>query len=320
MIAAIAVFVLVVGAIMGSYHGLMQLPGWMAARKLDRRLREVTLGTDPVAGQKKSLITEQKVGPLPALDKALGGANSSLAQLIEQSGVATTPSAIMLACVLSGLVMGVALFIVVRRPIFMPIAFIAGATIPIIFLKHKRTARLKKFEEQFPDALDLMARALRAGHAFQTSMGMVAEELPAPVGIEFKKAFEQQNFGLPLREVLDELAQRVALLDVKFFVTAVTIQRETGGNLAEILDNLAHVVRERFKILRQVRVHTAHGRFTGYVLLSLPAALGVALTFINPDHMKLLFNEKMGQTMIIVAIIMQTIGYVWIRKIIKIEV
>jgi tight adherence protein B len=216
--------------------------------------------------------------------------------------------------------MAVALFIVVRRPIFMPIAFIAGATLPIIFLKQKRNARLKKFEEQFPDALDLMARALRAGHAFQTSMGMVAEELPAPVGIEFKKAFEQQNFGLPLREVLDQLAERVSLLDVKFFVTAVTIQRETGGNLAEILDNLAHVVRERFKILRQVRVHTAHGRFTGYVLLSLPAALGVALTFINPDHMKLLFNEKMGQTMIIVAIIMQTIGYVWIRKIIKIEV
>ena len=111
-----------------------------------------------------------------------------------------------------------------------------------------------------------------------------------------------------------------SLLDVRFFVTAVLIQRETGGNLAEILDNLAHVVRERFKILRQVRVHTAHGRFTGYVLLSLPAALGIALTFINPDHMKLLFNEKMGQTMIIVAIIMQTIGYVWIRKIIKIEV
>jgi hypothetical protein len=118
---------------------------------------------------------------------------------------------------------------------------------------------MKKFEEQFPDALDLLSRALRAGHAFQTAMGMVADELPAPVGIEFKKAFEQQNFGLPLREVLDLLGERVPLLDVKFFSTAVTIQRETGGNLAEILDNLAHVVRERFKILRQVRVHTAHG-------------------------------------------------------------
>ena len=319
MVAALAVFVLVVGLIMGGYYGLMQVPGFLAARRLDRRLREVSLTHDPVAGP-KSLITEQKVGPLPALDKALGGANSSLAKLIEQSGVTTTPSAIMLLCLLAGLVMAVAALVVLRRPIFAPIFGIAGMSVPILWLKHKRTARLKRFEEQFPDALDLMSRALRAGHAFQTSMGMVAEELPAPVGIEFKKAFEQQNFGLPLRDVLDQLAERVTLLDVKFFVTAVTIQRETGGNLAEILDNLAHVVRERFKILRQVRVHTAHGRFTGYVLLSLPAALGIALTFINPEHMKLLYTEKMGQMMIVVAIIMQTIGYVWIRKIIKIEV
>jgi tight adherence protein B len=123
-----------------------------------------------------------------------------------------------------------------------------------------------------------------------------------------------------MEAALQETADRLGTAEFQFFVITLAIQRETGGNLAEILDNLAHVVRERFKILRQVRVHTAHGRFTGYVLLSLPAALGIALTFINPDHMKLLFNEKMGQTMIIVAIIMQTIGYVWIRKIIKIEV
>ncbi|HYM23510.1 MAG TPA: type II secretion system F family protein, partial [Vicinamibacterales bacterium] len=112
----------------------------------------------------------------------------------------------------------------------------------------------------------------------------------------------------------------VPLLDVRFFVTAVMIQRDTGGNLAEILDNLAHVVRERFKILRQVRVHTAHGRFTGYVLLGLPAALGIALSFINPDHMNLLFKEHMGQVMLVIAIVMQTIGYFWIRQVIKIEV
>ena len=116
------------------------------------------------------------------------------------------------------------------------------------------------------------------------------------------------------------LGERVPLLDVKFFSTAVTIQRETGGNLAEILDNLAHVVRERFKILRQVRVHTAHGRFTGYVLLALPAALALALMLINPEHMNLLFKEKMGQQMIMGAIVMQSVGYVWIRQIIKIEV
>jgi tight adherence protein B len=191
---------------------------------------------------------------------------------------------------------------------------------PWLWLRHRRSARMKRFEEQFPEALDLLSRAIRAGHAFQTAMGMCADELPAPVGVEFRKSFDQQNFGLPLKDTLNEMAERVPILDMKFFVTAVLIQRETGGNLAEILDNLAHVVRERFKILRQVRVHTAHGRFTGYVLLALPAALGVALSFINPDHMDLLFKERMGQMMIMGAIVMQTIGYIWIRQVIKIEV
>ncbi len=115
---------------------------------------------------------------------------------------------------------------------------------------------------------------------------MVGDDLTEPVGPEFKKTFDEQNFGLPLRDVLNQLAERVPILDVRFFVTAVLIQRDTGGNLSEILDNLAHVVRERFKIRRQVRVHTAHGRFTGYVLLALPAALAVALSFINPEHMQ----------------------------------
>jgi len=151
-------------------------------------------------------------------------------------------------------------------------------------------------------------------------MCIVADELNEPVGPEFKKAFDRQNFGLPLRDALNELAERIGNLDVRFFVTAVLIQRETGGNLAEILDNLAYVVRERFKIRRQVRVHTAHGRFTAWVLLSLPAALAVLLTVINPDHMGLLFHEHMGQMMILGAIVMQTVGYFWIRKVIKIEV
>jgi tight adherence protein B len=192
--------------------------------------------------------------------------------------------------------------------------------VPTLFLKRRRSVRLKKFEEQFPEALDLLSRAIRAGHAFQTAMSMVASELKEPVGPEFKKTFEQQNFGLPLRDALNDLADRIDILDVRFFVTAVLIQRESGGNLAEILDNLAHVVRERFKILRQVRVHTAHGRFTGWVLLALPAALAVALFFINPDHMRLLFEQHLGQMMLLGAMVMQTIGFIWIRQVIKIEV
>ena len=141
-----------------------------------------------------------------------------------------------------------------------------------------------------------------------------------PVGPEFRKTFDEQNFGLPLKDALENLTLRIPILDMRFFATAVLIQRETGGNLSEILENLAHVVRERFKIKRQVRVHTAHGRFTGYVLLALPASLAIALSFINPEHMNLLFREKMGQTMLMGAIVMQTIGFVWIRQVIKIEV
>jgi tight adherence protein B len=149
---------------------------------------------------------------------------------------------------------------------------------------------------------------------------MVADELGDPVGPEFRKTYDQQNFGLPLKDCLFDLADRMPLLDVRFFATAVTIQRETGGNLAEILDKLAYVVRERFKILRQVRVHSAHGRFTGYVLLALPAVLGVALSYLSPDHMNTLFTEPMGRTMLLGAGVMQTVGYFWIRQVIKIEV
>jgi tight adherence protein B len=219
-----------------------------------------------------------------------------------------------------GTVAGALGILFVGQPSAGLIAAPIGAALPTMWLMKRRSARLAKFEEEFPEALDLLSRAIRAGHAFQTGLGMVAEEMRAPVGPEFKKVFDQQNFGLPMRDAMNGLAQRVPLLDVRFFITAVAIQRESGGNLSEILDNLSHVVRERFKIQRQVRVHSAHGRITGFVLLALPAALGVALTFINPDHMKLLFEEQMGRTMLMAVIVMQTIGFVWIRKVMKIEV
>jgi tight adherence protein B len=165
-----------------------------------------------------------------------------------------------------------------------------------------------------------MSRALRAGHAFATGLKMVTDELDAPVGPEFRKIFDEQNFGLPIKDALANLTVRVPLIDVRFFATAVMIQRDTGGNLSEILENLAHVVRERFKILRQVRVYTAHGRMTGYVLLALPAVLAVALSFINPEHMNLLFRERMGQMLLGGALAMQFIGYMWIKQVVKIEV
>jgi tight adherence protein B len=319
---ALLVFVVVTGLIAGSYFAITYMPGMMAKRELDKRLRDVSFASDGSESEETSILRKITDGPLPAVDKYLkdSRSGSGLTRLIEQSGVQTTPSAIMLVTVILAGVFGLVTALLVPRPYAGPLAALIGAFLPFGYLMNRRTRRLNRFEEQFPEALDLLSRAVRAGHAFQTAMGMVADELSEPVGPEFKKAFDRQNFGLPLREALDEMAMRIGNLDVRFFVTAVLIQRETGGNLAEILDNLAYVVRERFKIRRQVRVHTAHGRFTAWVLLSLPAALAVALTFINPDHMGLLFHEHMGQIMIMGAIVMQTIGYIWIRKVIKIEV
>jgi tight adherence protein B len=323
MLPALAVFVLVAGAIIGVYYAATWLPGYLAARRLDQRLHDVSFGGGEIDPKDDSTVVKHSLqGPLPAMDRALSksGVGMGLAKLIEQSGVKTTPSAIVMVSLVVAAAAGFAARVAVPLPIAAPAAAALAAMVPYGFLRNRRSKRMKRFEEQFPEALDMLSRAIRAGHAFQTAMGMVADELPDPVGPEFKKTFDQQNYGLPLKDALNELSDRLKMLDVRFFVTAVLIQRDTGGNLAEILDNLAHVVRERFKILRQVRVHTAHGRFTGYVLLALPAAVGIALSFINPEHMGLLFHERMGQIMLMGAMVMQTVGYLWIRQVIKIEV
>ena len=321
MLLAIGVFLIVTGIAMGVGWAISAIPGNLAQKRLEKRLREVGSVSSTTTGETASVVRQDEQGPLPAVQKLLGktGAGAGLSRLIDQSGVRATTGGILLV---SGALAVLGMFgVLMFSPVgaAAPIGLLLGA-LPILFLLQRRSARIKKFEEQFPEALDLLARALRAGHAFQTSLGMVADEVAEPVGPEFKKTFDQQNFGLPLKECLFELADRMPLLDVRFFATAVTIQRETGGNLAEILDNLAYVVRERFKILRQVRVHTAHGRFTGYVLLALPAVLGIILSYLSPDHMNTLFTEPMGKQMLLGAGVMQTVGYFWIKQVIKIEV
>jgi tight adherence protein B len=315
------VFLFVVGLIVGGY--LAAVPR-TTGRELEQRLREVATASPSSAESgvsDESILKRVMEGPLPMLDRLVSqGAGSRLGLLIEQSGVRTTGSAIVMFSIGIGIGLGLLAFLFVPQPFAAPVLMLLGAYAPFAWLKHKRSVRLKKFEEQFPEALDVLSRAIRAGHAFQTALGMVADEMPAPVGPEMKKTFDQQNYGLPLKDALNDLAERINIIDVRFFVTAVMIQRDTGGNLSEILDNLAHVVRERFKILRQVRVHTAHGRFTSYVLLSLPAFLAVALSILNPEHMQPMFRERMGQMMIMGAIALQGLGYLWIRQVIKIEV
>ena len=316
------VFLFVTGLIVGGY--LAAVPNNTAGRDLEKRLRDVATPSPSAAEAgmaDESILKRVMEGPLPMLDRLVSqGAGSRLGLLIEQSGVRTTGSAIVMVSIGLAVGLGLLTYLFVPQPLAAPVVALLGAFVPFGYLKHKRSVRLKKFEEQFPEALDVLSRAIRAGHAFQTALGMVADEMPAPVGPEMKKTFDQQNYGLPLKDALNDLAERINIIDVRFFVTAVLIQRDTGGNLSEILDNLAHVVRERFKILRQVRVHTAHGRFTSYVLLSLPAFLAVALSIINPEHMQPMFRERMGQMMLMGGMVLQGLGYLWIKQVIKIEV
>jgi tight adherence protein B len=321
MLLVILVFFLGAGAVVGGYAALTHLPGILERRRLDQRLMAVaSFDNDSPAGA--SIVARPDEGPLPAIDRLMSRSQAGtwLSKLIDQSGIRTTPSAIMVIALVLAIATGLIVSLFMSHPWVPLLAALLAGSCPFLFLINRRSSRLRTFEERFPEALDLLSRALRAGHAFQTAMGMVADEMAEPVGPEFKKTFDQQNFGLPLRDSLLQLSERVPLLDVRFFATAVLIQRDTGGNLSEILDNLAHVVRERFKIRRQVRVHTAHGRFTAFVLLALPAGLGIILSTLNPDHMDPLFKEKVGQTMLIAAIVMQGIGFIWIRKVIKIEV
>ena len=324
MVLVFLAFVLGVGGVMAVYVYGSRVPGMMLQRKLEARIEEVTQkeADETPASKVKALLKSSKEGPLPGLDRMLSGTDrgSALGRWIEQSGVKTTISSLLLMATVCAVIFAVIGSLFVRQFWIMPVAGAIGFSLPFGVLKFKRGRRLRAFEEQFPEALDLIARALKAGHAFATGLKMAADELPEPVGPEFRKTFEEQNFGLPLKEALENLTYRIPLIDVRFFATAVLIQRETGGNLSEILENLAHVVRERFKILRQVRVYTAHGRLTGYVLLALPAVLCIALSFINPDHMNLLFRERMGQTLLMIALGMQTAGYFWIRQVVKIEV
>jgi tight adherence protein B len=326
MVTVLVFLAFVVGAagVMAIHHYGSRIPGMLLQRKLEARIEQVTQKEEEAtpAGKVKALLKASHEGPLPALDRMFSTSDrgSALGRWIDQSGVKTSISSVLVTAGICGLVAAVVGSMFVRALWILPVGAIVGFSLPFLVLKIKRTRRMRAFEEQFPEALDLISRALKAGHAFATGLKMAADELPEPVGPEFRKTFDEQNFGLPLKDALENLTLRVPVLDVRFFATAVLIQRETGGNLSEILENLAHVVRERFKILRQVRVYTAHGRLTGYVLLALPAVLCIALSFINPDHMNLLFRERMGQTLLMIALGMQTTGYFWIRQVVKIEV
>jgi tight adherence protein B len=196
---------------------------------------------------------------------------------------------------------------------------VIGGLLPYAYVRFKRNRRLRLFEEQFPEAMDLIARALRAGHAFTTGLSMVADEIPAPVGSEFKRLYDEQNFGMSLPDALRALAARVPILDARFFVTAVLTQRESGGNLSEILDNLSKVMRDRFKFKRQIRVVSAHGRISAWILACLPPALAAVLFTLSPKFMEPLITDPLGTRLILIAGGLQIVGTYIISRMVRIE-
>ncbi|HEX9054089.1 MAG TPA: type II secretion system F family protein [Gemmatimonadales bacterium] len=240
--------------------------------------------------------------------------------LIQQAGVSWSANTLLLLCL--GLAAGLFLAVLTITR-FLPFAGIAaafGAYLPIWYLRRRRRKRADAFEAGLPEAIDLLGRAIRAGHPLSAGLKMVADEAQEPISGEFQRTFEEQRFGLPFDDAIIAMADRVNLVDVRILVTAILIQREVGGNLAEVLDNLATVIRARFTIRRQLRVYTAQGRFTGYTLAVLPIIVGSVIYMLNPPYMRLLFTHPMGKLMVAIAAVMQVIGYLWIRKIVDIEI
>jgi tight adherence protein B len=199
-------------------------------------------------------------------------------------------------------------------------AGVAGAALPWLWLSRRRTQRLRRLEQQLPLALDLIGRALRAGHALPTAIKMVGEETSDPIAREFRQLSEETNFGMGLPEALTRLAQRVPLDDVRFFVIAVLIQRETGGNLAELLDNIASIVRARLKLLGQVRTLSAEGRLSSWILSALPFVMAAALNVVNPEFMQVLWTDPTGRKLVGGALVAMALGMLWMRKIIRIRI
>jgi tight adherence protein B len=240
--------------------------------------------------------------------------------LLYQAGLNWRVGTLILLMVLTGAVFFLLCSTLLHRPLLGLVIGIATSYIPYGWVKGQKIKRMNQFSEELPDSLDLMTSALRAGLSFPAALQLVAQESPEPLAQEFAITFDEQNLGLDVKEALVNLTERVDSLDLKFFVTAVIIQRETGGNLAEIMESIARIIRERFRILGDVKARTAHGRLTGMILSILPIALGVLITMMAPAYMLTFFRDPAGQVLLIICAVMQVVGFLWIRRVIAIKV
>jgi tight adherence protein B len=321
-VPAVLVFVAVAT---GTVALVLVLEGVRAAirrRDVTRRVEDVLKGGELLPGSQRGELFREAEREPTVLDAIVARSPQlrDLPLLINHAGLNWSTSTFVILSVGSATAAG--LFgLVATRGLLVP-AVLTGlaALMPYWYLKFRKRRRLNRFEEVFPDAVDMLGRAIRAGHPLSAGIQMVGQDMAEPVAGEFRTIFEEQRFGVPFADALMGLVDRIDLVDVRIFVTAVLVQREVGGNLSEILDNISQTIRARFKIRRQLRTYTAQGRMSGMVVGSMPVVVGLAFYGINPDYIGVLFEHPLGRIMLGVAITLQIFGYLWIRKVVNIEI
>jgi len=292
------------------------------SRLLKERLANERKAPERAPEEELALLRDEQLSQFAALDTLLrrSARVTNIQKVLAQGGMSVRAGNFLGLSALSGIILTIVAYGLSKRLEAAWVALLVGLLLPYSYISFRRNKRFEKFEELFPEAIDTLARAVRAGHAFTTALEMITNEVAEPVASEFRQLYEEQKFGMPVRDALLNLTERMPLVDVKFFVTAVMLQRETGGNLAEILDNLSYVIRERFKIQRQVRVYTAQGRLTMGLLMGMPPIIVAVMLVLNPSFIRPLFSDPIGHALLFAGITLQTVGYFVIRKVIRIQV
>jgi tight adherence protein B len=269
-----------------------------------------------------TILRDEKVSEIPAFNRFLSkiALTKHLQKQLDEAGIPLKAGALILGMLsLGGFAYLLFNFLLKNQLIALLIGLLV-LPLPYLYVLRRRNQRRERFDSLLPEGLDLICNALKAGFSFESAMRMVAQEIPDPVGIEFALAFEEQNLGLSLTDALTNLGNRVDSDDLKLFATAILIQKKTGGNLAEVLEKIASVIRERFRLQREVRIFTVHGRFSGFILVVLPIVVAVILYFLNPEYLNVLFKDRTGNYLLGGAVILQIIGILTIRKIINIRI
>ncbi len=291
--------------------------------KVEDRLDVLTGAASPTSAQNlhgESSVLAQPLDQVPGLIQTFLERFGNVDRLFEQADTSLTVAKMAGICGVMGIIgAGMGVFLGVP-PALMPVAGLFMAMVPVMWLLFRRKRRLKAFAAQLPDALEMLSRSLRAGQSLGFGFDMIAGEMGPPIGKEFGRVFEEQNLGIPMEETLENMTNRIPNLDLKFFATAIILQRQTGGDLAEILDKIGSLIRERFKIWGQIQALTGEGRLSGVVLLSLPFVLFIAVYQLNPDYIMVLFTDPLGKKMLAAAVFAQVLGALWIRKVVNIKV